>query len=197
MWNGRSPSAEVGTDGVIWADVDNWSDGILARGVLLDVPRFRGTPYVTMESPVTDSELSAIAASQGVKLLPGDALVIYSGREAWSLEHPAWGSEHTNSSSGVVTNRPGLHASCVRLIRDSDCSVLVWDMMDHMPNEYGVRFTVHAVLSQYGVALVDNALLEPLAQACSETGRYEFAVVLAPLRVIGGTGSPINPIAIF
>jgi len=197
MWNGREPSQEVGFNGVSWADVDTWSNGILTRGVLLDVPLYRGAPYVTMESPVSDSELAAIAARQGVETRPGDALIVYSGRAAWDVENPPWGSEHVKTDGGVVVKRPGLHASCIRFIRDSDASVLVWDMMDHKPNEFGVRWTVHAVLSQYGVALVDNALLEPLAQACAEAERYEFALVLAPLRVIGGTGSPINPIAIF
>jgi hypothetical protein len=47
------------------------------------------------------------------------------------------------------------------------------------------------------VALLDNALLEPLADACKEEGRDEFMLVIAPLRVIGGTGSPANPLAVF
>ena len=70
-------------------------------------------------------------------------------------------------------------------------------MMDAMPNEYGIPWTVHGVLFAYGVALVDNVLLEPLAQACAEEGTYEFMLTINPLRVKGGTGSPVNPIALF
>jgi kynurenine formamidase len=180
------------------ADIDKWSDGIVTRGILLDVPRFRGTQCVTMEAPVHDQELTAIARAQGVEVLPGDALVVFSGRTAWDATHSPWGGDHSRDSSGEpVESRPGLHASCVRFIRDTDASVLVWDMMDMKPNEYGLRFTVHSVLSQFGVALVDNALLEPVAEACRQEERYEFALLLAPLRVAGGTGSPINPIAMF
>ena len=51
--------------------------------------------------------------------------------------------------------------------------------------------------SSYGVALLDNALLEPLANACAEEGRYEFMITINPLNVIGGTSSPVNPIAVF
>ena len=49
----------------------------------------------------------------------------------------------------------------------------------------------------YGVALLDNALLEPLAKACVDENRDEFMLVIAPLKVVGGTGSPANPLAIF
>jgi hypothetical protein len=48
-----------------------------------------------------------------------------------------------------------------------------------------------------GLWLIDNCNFEELAQACERYGRWEFQFVLAPLRVIGGTGSPANPIAVF
>jgi kynurenine formamidase len=56
---------------------------------------------------------------------------------------------------------------------------------------------VHAAIFAYGVALLDNALLEPLAEACAEEKRDECMLVIAPLRVVGGTGSPANPLAVF
>jgi hypothetical protein len=70
-------------------------------------------------------------------------------------------------------------------------------MMDLVPNGYDLAWAVHAAIFAYGVALVDNALLEPLARACAEEGRWEFMLVVAPLRVVGGTGSPANPLAVF
>ena len=69
--------------------------------------------------------------------------------------------------------------------------------MDARPNVEGMRWPMHGVLFNFGVALLDNALLEPLAQACTEEGRYEFMFMAHPLRVEGGTGSPVNPIAMF
>jgi hypothetical protein len=56
---------------------------------------------------------------------------------------------------------------------------------------------VHSALFAYGMPLLDNALLEPLATACREEGRDEFMLVIAPLPVVGGTGSPANPLAVF
>ena len=118
---------------------------------------------------------------------PGDAVMVYSGREAYTREMGHWGP----------APRPGLHASCLPFVRDNDISILGWDMMDIVPNEYDVPWTVHGAIFAYGVALLDNALLEPLAAVCAEEGRYEFMVTINPLYVVGGTGSPVNPIAVF
>jgi len=188
MWNGRKPDEEIDFEGARWGAVTNWSTGIITRGVLLDVPRFRGEPFVTQERPIHGWELEDVAKAQGVTLEPGDALLVYGGREAWNRVNPTW---------GAGPSRPGLATSCLPFIRDNDVSLLVWDMMDHTPNGYDLPWSVHAVIFAYGVGLVDNALLEPLAAACAEEGRYEFMLMVSPLVVVGGTGSPANPLALF
>lgn len=192
MWDGRKPDDTIGFKGANYGTIDQWSDGILTRGVLLDVPRHRGKPYVTAEEPVHGWELEDIAKEEGVTLEPGDAVMVYSGREAFAAEH---GGVWVNRAAAGP--RPGLHASCLPFVRDNDMSILGWDMMDASPNEYDIPWTVHGVIFAYGVALLDNSLLQPLAEACAQEGRYEFMLTINPLRVIGGTGSPVNPIAVF
>ena len=190
MWNGADPMDVITFDGAEWGSIEQWQEGIITRGVLLDVPKHRGEPYVTQESPVHGWELEDIAREQGVAMEPGDALVVYSGREKWNEGgNPLWGSDRDL--------RPGLHASCLRFIKESDCCVLVWDMMDHTPNGYDVPWSVHGAIFAYGIGLLDNALLEPLAETCAQGGRYEFMLTINPLRVVGGTGSPVNPVALF
>ena len=190
MWNGRHPDETVTMDGAVWGAVDHWKEGIITRGVLLDVPKHRGEPYVTFDNPVHGWELEDIAKEQGVALEPGDALVVYSGREQWNEDGNAlWGSD--------PDARPGLHASCLKLIRESDCCLLVWDMMDLHPNGYDLGWSVHGSIFAYGIGLLDNALLQPLSEACAEENRYEFMLTVNPLRVVGGTGSPVNPVALF
>ena len=189
MWDGKTPGETLNFDGATYGSVDAWSDGILTRGVLLDVPRHRAEPFVTLDAPVHGWELADIAAAQGVEIEPGDAVMVYSGREAYAAERGGnWAGE---------ASRPGLHASCLPFVRDNDIAILGWDMMDASPNEYDVPWSVHGVIFAYGVALLDNALLEPLANACAEEGRYDFMLTINPLKVIGGTGSPVNPIAVF
>ncbi len=189
MWNGRDPQLEITMDGARFAGIQHWRDGITTRGVLLDVPKHRGEPSVTLERPVHGRELEEIAKAEGLTLAPGDAVCVYSGREAWQAANPRW--------SGYQPPSPGLHASCLPFLRDNDVAVLAWDLMDARPDEYGVPWTVHGAIFAYGIALVDNALLQPLAEACAEEGRYEFMLTFAPLPFVGGTGSPVNPIALF
>jgi kynurenine formamidase len=188
LWNGRSPDV-VEADGTQWGSIQNWSQGIVTRGVLLDVPRYRGEPYVPQGRPVTGPELEAVAKAQGVEVRAGDALCVYSGRENHDRAEPQpWGTP------GIA--RPGLHTSCLKFIHEHDASLLVWDMMDE-EREADCPWGTHSAIFAFGVALVDNALLEPLAAACAEEGRYEFMLMLCPLVVEGGTGSPLNPIAMF
>jgi kynurenine formamidase len=191
MWGGRNAKDVIDTmlTGTRWGGIEHWRDGITTRGVLLDVPKHRGEPYVTVDKPVHGGELAAIVKAEGIELEPGDALVVYSGREAYQAEHPDW--------SGYRPPSPGLHASCLPFLRDNDVSVLAWDLMDAAPNEYGLPWTVHGAIFAYGIALLDNALLQPLAEACAAERRYEFMLTFAPIPVVGGTGSPVNPIVLF
>ncbi len=190
MWNGRHADETITMDGAIWGSVENWKEGIATRGVLLDVPKHRGEPFVTADKPVHGWELEDIAREEGITMAPGDALVVYSGREKWNeAGNLPWGSDRNL--------RPGLHSTCLKFIRESDCCLLVWDMMDFHPNGYDIPWSVHGSIFAYGIGLVDNALLQPLAEACAAEGRYEFMLTINPLLVIGGTGSPVNPIALF
>ena len=187
VWQGRDPDEAVDSHGARFGSITAWSNGIITRGVLIDVPRYRGEPYVTEGRPVHGWELEEAARAQGVEVEPGDALLVHSGREAYERAGNSFGS----------ADRPGLHVSCAKFIRDHDVSLLGWDMMDARPDDYGLRYPVHAVLPNYGVALLDNALLEPLAAVCADEQRYEFMFMGLPLNVARGTGSPANPIAMF
>jgi kynurenine formamidase len=189
MWNGRDPSREIDTSGARFGDITAFGNGIVTRGVMLDVPRHRGTSHVTHSDPVTGAELEAIAKSRNVSIGSGDALLVHCGRDAFVRAGNTYG--------GATEARPGLHVSCARFIRDRDVSVLVWDMHDALPDPDGHLRPGHGVLFSYGVPLVDNALLEPLAQACAEENRDDFMFMALPLKVARGTGSPVNPIALF
>ena len=187
MWQGRDADVEVTTRGAAFGAIDAWSDGIVTKGVLLDVPRHRGEPHVTPARPVHGWELEEIARAEGVEVEPGDALLVYSGKDPYVRAGGEYGGG----------DRPGLSVTCAKFIRDHDVALLGWDMMDARPDPYGLAFPVHGVLFNYGVALLDNALLEPLAAACAEEGRYDFLFMGLPLKVARGTGSPANPIAMF
>ncbi|MGH7752578.1 MAG: cyclase family protein, partial [Gemmatimonadales bacterium] len=195
MYGGRDSNL-VTSNGARAGAVDAWSTGITTRGVLLDIPRLRGTGFVTIEEPVRGWELEAAAESEGVEHRPGDAVIVYSGRPSFYRANP-------ENVPGARPS-PGLHVDTIPVLRKHDAALLGWDMMDASPTGYelfdarGAGGPVHVLAIVYlGLPLMDNSFLEPLAQACAEEGRYEFLLTVNPLNVRGGTGSPVNPIAIF
>ena len=185
MWQGHDPDEDITTQGAHFGDITHWKGGIITKGVLIDVPRHRGAAHVTIGEPVTADELDAIARAQNVTVEPGDALLVHSGWAAYMASDP-------DPSQGG----PGLHASCAEFIRDHDVALLGWDLMDARP-QGDLAWPVHGVLFNFGVALLDNALLEPIAEACAEENRWSFMFQALPLNVARGTGSPVNPIAMF
>ena len=201
IWNGRSASDAITFNGATFGGIEHWRSGIFTRGVLLDVPRYRSEPYVTQDRPVDAQEMAAIASSCDIDLVAGDAVVVYSGRNAWEQANGALGGQAANlavtGAAAPPPNRPGLAPSCLDFFGEVDASVIVWDQMDLFPPPEDAPLGVHSGITSLGLALVDNALLEPLAEICAELKRYEFALLIAPLTVVGGTGSPVNPIAIF
>lgn len=199
FWNGRGVDDVLSSTGSTWGDIDQWGDGLLMRGVLFDVPSARGAEYVTSEEPVQGWELEEIARRRGIEVRPGDALVVHCGRDAWDrAQGRPWGSGAFAARGEFgKEDRPGLHASCLEYMRDVDASTLVWDMLEAIPNGLDLDWSVHAAIPAFGMALVDNALTEPLADVCGRLDIHEFALVLAPLRIAGGTGSPINPLVMF
>jgi kynurenine formamidase len=96
-------------------------------------------------------------------------------------------------------NAPGLHASVLEFLYETDASLLSWDLMEAPGQEAydGISLPIHAIAIPYmGMPLVDNANFEELAATCADLVRWEFQFVIAPLVLVGGTGSPVNPIAI-
>ena len=156
--------------------------------MLLDVPKHCKEDFVTQEKPIHGWELEDIVKSEGITLEPGDPICVYGSQDKWDEVNPTWSSD--------PNGHPGLHASCLKFLREADCCLVVWDMMGFAPNGYDLRWSVHGAIFLYGIGLLDYALLQPLYEACSKENRYEFMPTVNPLGVIGRTGSPVNPIAL-
>jgi len=122
MWNGRDPKKEITFEGARFGSVEHWAEGIMTRAVMLDVPRHRGVPCVTHDQPVHGWELDDILTKRGIRLEPGDAVCVYSGREAWQAQDPE--RPYGRPFNPTQQQRPGLHVSCLPFLRDHDVSVL-------------------------------------------------------------------------
>jgi kynurenine formamidase len=190
LYNGRPFAQSISAAGATWCPIDSLFDGITTRGVLLDVAAGRKEGYVAVGQPVTPRELDAVAARAGVRVEPGDVVVVRSGDQAFRRAHPDWVPR--------VSPHPGLHLSCLEWFREKDIAAIAWDMMDERPSGYaGFGMGTHLAIPFLGLALVDNTNPERLAAACREEGRYEFLFTAMPIPLVGSTGAPAHPLAIF
>jgi kynurenine formamidase len=172
--------------------VDNLRDGVVGRGVLLDIAAVRGVPWLEPGDGVFPEDLDRAEEQAGLRVRTGDVLLCRFGAMA---RRNALGP-----SAEVFSLRAGLHASCLPWLHEREVAVLGSDSaQDLYPSGYRhLRAPVHQVgIVAMGLWLVDNCDLEALGEACRRLQRWEFLLTLAPLRLTNATGSPVNPIAVF
>jgi kynurenine formamidase len=192
LFNGWDAS-EVRSTGAAKDSIEVARDGIVGRGVLLDVPRLRGVPWLEPGEAIGPDELSRAEAAAGLRVGTGDVLLVSTGRDARRVKHGPWDAQ----TGGLA----GLSPRCIPWLDERGVAVLGCDgVSDPLPASSieGWPLPIHqCCLVGMGVHLLDNLALAELASACAERNRWEFFFVVAPLRIPGGTGSPVNPIAIF
>ena len=164
---------------------------MVGRGVLLDVPRARGAPWIEPGEHVLREDLEAAERDQGVRVETGDILLVRTGHARRLAELGPWDTPNAKA---------GLHATTASFLADREVAVLGSDgNSDTAPSTTeGVAFPIHVLaINAMGVHLLDYLQFEDLALHCEAVGRWEFLFAMAPLRIVGGTGSPLNPTAIF
>jgi kynurenine formamidase len=189
LYNGV-PAETLTERGATELSVGMVGDGIVGRGVLLDVPRSRGVPWLEPGDHVTVDDLLAAERSQGVQVGRGDILLVRVGHRQRRMERGPW---------DAATARAGLHPDVVPLLAEREIAVLGSDGNgDTAPSlTDGVDFPVHVLaINALGLMLMDYLQFEDLLSLCEQTGRWSFLCVIAPLRLPAGTGSPLNPIAV-
>jgi kynurenine formamidase len=190
IYNGRSANLITSREGAQVESVDLLRDGVVSRGVLLDVAALRGR-WLEAGEGVMPEDLEAAEKAQNVRVEAGDILLIRTGYYARRLQEP----RHP-----LKDGSPAAHVACMPWFRERDIAMLGTDTHnDVSPATHpGLGNVVHIVaLVGMGLWLIDNANLEDLAQACASRRRWEFMLTIAPLRLQGVTGSPVNPIALF
>ena len=187
---GGTPETEVTSQGAAAGAIDLLHDGLVGRGVLLDVARAWSVRWLEPGEHVFADDLEAAEREQGVTVEVGDILLVRTGHAQRLAELPPW-----DTSKG----KAGLHPSAARFLADRRVAALGSDgNNDTAPSTTeGVAFPIHVLaVNAMGIHLLDFLQFEDLVRRCEELERWEFLFVAAPLRIERGTGSPVNPIAI-
>ena len=190
LYNG-APATEVSGEGAAADSIEVLANGLVGRGVLLDIPGLRGVPWLEPGECVYHGDLERAEREQGVTVAEGDVLLVRTGHTRRLVELGPW---------DTASMKSGLHPKAMPFLAERGVSVLGGDgNSDTAPSSTeGVDFPVHVLaLNAMGVHLLDYLQLEDVLAACERTGRWDFLFVAAPLRVTGGTGSPLNPLAVF
>lgn len=191
MYNGTPSSVVTSREGAQSHSIEPTSQGIVSRGVLLDIPAVRGVDWLPPDAPVMPEDLEAAEAAQGVHVEQGDVLLVRTGYYRRRLEEGALpGGEPT----------PACQVACVPWFRERSVAMLGTDTSnDVRPSQYpNIGSPLHTLcLVTLGLWLIDNANLEHLSEACHRRNRYEFMLNIGPLILRNVTGSPANPIAVF
>jgi len=193
FYNGYKPDADkVLKQGHDRNSIHNVKDGIFTRGILIDMPRLKGVPYLEPGTPIYVEDLEAWEKKAGVKVSAGDAVFVRAG--VWA-RRKALGPWLRGRAEGG--RDAGLDPSVIPWLKQRDVAILGSDHPQYVSPSY-IRGAVHDFALLYlGVHLLDNCDLEALADAAAARKRWEFLLTAAPLPIVGGTGSPVNPIATF
>jgi kynurenine formamidase len=174
-------------------DIANLKDGIVTRGILIDIPRLKGVPYLEPEVAVYSKDIEAWEKMAGVKIGSGDAIILRTGRWARRAKVGPW--KAIDAASGFdVTVAPWVRARDVALAA-GDVTVEIHNVPPVVEGQLTPLRTLF--INGLGMPIIDDMDPEALAEMCAKLHRWEFMFVVAPLRVPTGTGSPVNPIAIF
>ena len=192
MWNGVEMAQTVTMEeGAKVNSVLTMKDGIVTRGVLYDIPRLKGVDYLEPGYRVTVDDLEAWEEMTGVSVGPGDAMLFRWGR---------WARREAEGPFDTWEESAGLDNTVIPWLKERDISILGWETPGYTPRPEGDLPTLSLhdfALTMLGIHLIDRSDLGALADMAAAQGRWEFMLTIAPLPIPNGTGSPVNPIAIF
>ena len=183
---------DINTDkGCTKLGIDNLKNGVVTRGILIDIPRLRNLPYLEPGTAVYVEDLEAWEKKAGLKIGSGDAIFLRTGRWARRDKLGPW---------NVGQSAAGLHASVAPWIKTRGVAFLGSDAAEDVTPSMveGIALPIHTLMiTGLGMNLLDNQDLEALGETAAKLNRWEFMLTIAPVPVTGGTGFPLNAIAMF
>ncbi len=192
MWNGFG-TEHVTSFGAQKNSIDKMSDKLVARGVLLDIARYKGKQWLQPGEIIYTEDLDGAAQKQGVSIGQGDIVLIRTGQMGQVQAEGEWGDYAGGSA-------PGLSVTTAEWFVEKELAAYATDTWgtEVLPNEVSEPFQpLHRILiANAGITMGEIFDLEKLADDCANDGVYEFMFVAPPIPFTGAVGSPVNPLAI-
>lgn len=194
-YNGVGYEEVEAADGCPRGSIHAHRNGVITRGVLFDATLLPGRAtldgWLEPGTPITYEDLEILEEIQGIRVQPGDVILLHTGRWIRREALGAW-----PISDGVA----GYHADVAYFLKDRGVAMIGHDMFnDVSPSGVGnISLPLHSLaLVSLGVSIFDNLDFTEVAELAKQLGRYEFLFMASPLRIQKGMGSPLNPIAMF
>jgi kynurenine formamidase len=193
MWTGKQiynghPSSRIRSYGATRCGMEN-IEGVVTRGVFFDMPAFRGVDVLDPADRITVADLETVSARNGFTVGQGDAVVIRTG----------WPTVFAQSPERYWAGEPGLSSEAAQWLAARDIALVASDnsAISGLNVQGGADETleddIHMIfLWRHGIYLIEMLWLEELAAK----GQTTFLFIVAPLKIVGGTGSPVNPLAV-
>lgn len=200
LYNGY-PYSGITVSGGQKLGIHLWADKAVTRGVLLDVAKYKGKKIIEKGYIITSEDLQGTADKQGVEIKSGDFLLIRTGwiirllEQKWPMEIPEL----------KALGEPGVGYDAAQWIDKKEIALVACDQTGFEPipfdpiayKKYKTTYPMHAeFIVKMGMPLGELFDLEALAKDCAEDGQYDFMIFAPPLKIIGGSGSPLSPIVI-
>lgn len=189
-FNGLPPTSITTREGVTKGAVTLAGDGIVSRAVLLDIARLRGVDWLEPKTPIFPEDLDEAEARQGVKVQPGDILCVRTGHPKRKRQL-GW-----NADPG---QQAGPDGACLPWLKERDIALLACDTAnDWVPKEEPrIMRPIHCIgIAAMGLWLIDGADYEAVSEQCARLNRWEFLMVISPLKLNNASASPVNPVAL-
>jgi kynurenine formamidase len=193
LYNGYA-SSTITSAGASLNSITAVRNGVVGRGVLLDVAGSRGVGSLPPGTAISAADLQKCADDQGVLISTGDIVLVRTGAVGQAVATGNW------ESSFVFGPSSGLALDCAEWLHDKQIAAVAADnvAVEVMPNDAEDCLMPLHMVCQRDMGLIFGEIwnLDELAVALRASGTYEFLLVAPPLPVSGAVGAPVNPIAL-
>ena len=194
MWNGQAVCASIDEHGASANAVTSFRDGVVGRGVLIDVARHLGVECLDDNFAVGPELLDEVLAAQATEVQPADIVLVRTGRVGRAVRERSYPME------SFIMASPGLSVRCADWLVGHDVAAVAADnvAVEVTTSEAeGAMMPLHMICQRdAGIIFGELFDLETLSELCAAESRWTFLLVAPPLPVTGAVGAPVNPLAI-